>query len=478
MEFDSFIRVLRRRWIVVVVAVAVGLIGGLVMSVVSTPRYEAVSRVFLATPGWGTPVVMTNAESSPYRGNEFSQLRAATYLRMTEGQDFFFRVEARMDTAPGDIPATDAIEFRVVPDTVLVELSGSAASPERALALTEALTAEAAATIEKLETPAGTLVPVVRPTTIDSARLTDAPSEPRIWLLLSGGGVLGLLAGVTAAVVLTRTSRRLDSALQLASISSLPVLATFGEADPASMSDADNVNARASSPPVDPAGSRLRFNLEFLGPGFSAGIIAVTSPHVEAPTDTVARGLVRAASEAGKRSVLVDCTTGRVVGRDRPGLADIVLGSASIEEVVVEPVQGQGHMLGTGDVPETASGFMESTKVHDVLHELRDVFDLVVLDVPGFLETNKPAVMSIYSDAVVVVAAEAVSTLDDLTATFDGLRTVGAPLVGSVLVRSHGRNQNSFDYVAPPDPFERTRSVDGFVGQVQITSGTTGKAST
>ncbi|MCJ0904096.1 hypothetical protein [Rhodococcus sp. ARC_M6] len=458
MEFAAYLRVLRRRWLYVVIQVMIGLIGGLVISALSTPRYESVSRIFLATPGWGTPVVMSNSESSPYRGNEFSQLRAASYLRLSEGEDFRLRVEERLGTAPADVPDTDSLDFRVVPDTVMIELTAMAASPERAQDLANALTVEMTESIEKLETPSGTLIPVIQPIVVDSARLSGGPSEPRTGLLVGGGGVLGLLAGVSIAVVAARTSRRVHTALELATISSLPVLATFGD------------EARMVG---EAAASRLRFNLEYLGTQFSTGILAVSSPLPDASTSAVARGLVRATAETGLRTIHVHCGIRGNSGQGSRGLADVLRGSASVDDVVTEPTPGHGYVIETGDVPGVVSGLLESRNMQAILDDLRHRFDLVVLDIPGFLASNDAAVLGKRSDAVLVVASEGISRIDDLMQTFDGFHTVGARVVGSVLIRSRSQSEHQFDYIAAPDPFRQSESTDAFVSSARTTSRTT-----
>lgn len=473
MEFVAYLRVLRRRWLYVVIPILIGLIGGLAISALSTARYESVSRIFLATPGWGTPTVMGNAESSPYRGNEFSQLRATSYLRLAEGEDFLLRVENRLGNTSVDVPSTDSINFRVVPDTVLIELTAMAASPERALNLANALTDEMTESIEKLETPSGTLIPVVQPITVDEARLAESRAEPRVGLLVGGGGILGLLVGVTSAVVASRISRRVHGALEVATISTLPVLATFGDEMSKPETDSDVIQLGSVTSAVDAAASRLRFNLEYLGTQFSAGVLVVTSPLDDGSTKTVARGLVHATAETGRRTVYVDCNIRRNSQVRSRGLTDLLHGSASIDDVVTQPVQRHGYILETGEVPEVVSGMLESRNMHAVLEDLQRRFDLVVLDVPGFLERNDAAVLGLRSDAVLVVVSDGVSLVDDVIRTFGGFCAIGARVVGSVLVRSKPQNASQFDYVAAPDPFRESESAGAFVSNAPTTSRTT-----
>lgn len=473
MEFVNYLRMLRSRWIYVVIPLLAGLLGGLILSMASATRFESVSHLFLATPGWGTPTVMGNAESSPYRGSEFSQLRAVSYLRVAESEDFRLRVENRIGTAPADIPDTDSIAFRIVPDTVLIELTAMATSPARALDLSNALTAEMTESIESLETPSGTLVPVVQPMVVDTGHLSDEPAEPQTSFLVIAGGVLGFLVGVTVAVVISRVSRRVHGALELATISSLPVLATFSAGDLSPSNGADSTTSDGATRAVESAASRLRFNLEFLGPSFSQGLLVVSSPlAADGATTTVARGLVCATAETGRRALYVDCEIRGNRSRGTRGLTDVLRGSAALDDVITEPVSGRGYVLPTGEVPDVVSGMLESRVLQSVLQDLRDRFDLVVLDVPGFINWNDAATLGSRSDAVLVVVSDGVSRIDDLTTTFDGFTTVGARVVGSVLC-SHRPDEVQFDFVAAPDPFRQSKSAVSFVDSAPNIASTT-----
>lgn len=478
MEFASYLRMLRSRWIYVIIPLLVGLLGGLVIAMASATRFESASRIFLATPGWGTPTVMGNAEASPYRGSEFAQLRAASYLRVAEGEDFRLRVEDRIGTAPLDIPDTDSIAIRVVPDTVLIELTAMATSPARALDLSKALTEEMTESIEKLETPSGTVVPVVQPFVVDTARLSDKPAEPQTGFLVISGGVLGFLVGVTLAVVVSRISRRVHGALELATISLQPVLATFSKGALFPSADVDSTTSDDAIRAVESASSTLRFNLEFLGSGFSTGLLVVSSPRVaDDSTTTVARGLVCATAATGRRVVYVDCEISRNHSPESRGLTDVLRGSAVLDDVIIEPVSGRGYAIPTGVVPDVVSGMLESQAMQAVLRDLRSRFDLVVLDIPGFLDWNDAAVLGVRSDAVLVVASDDVSRIDDLTMTFEGFATVGARVVGSVLVCAHRGGKAQFDFVAAPDPFRQSGPADSFVASASNAADTTRGAS-
>ena len=54
MALGDYIRILRKGWLLIVIFVAVGLIGGVAYSLLKTPLYEASSMVFVSTQSSGT----------------------------------------------------------------------------------------------------------------------------------------------------------------------------------------------------------------------------------------------------------------------------------------------------------------------------------------------------------------------------------------------------------------------------------------
>jgi len=199
MNPSRFFGVLRDKWVVVGISTLLGLLVGVLLTLLTPTTFKSSTQLFLTTPGWGTPTTLGNADSSPFQGDEFSQQRAGTYTRLAEGADFSARVASRL--GEGGLRDVESISVRVVPDTVLLEISGTTDSADRALQLTNAASDEMNETIRRLETPSGTLIPTVQPLTVVTASAPTSPAGPQTIPNVLLGLVVGSLVGVTGVIL-------------------------------------------------------------------------------------------------------------------------------------------------------------------------------------------------------------------------------------------------------------------------------------
>ncbi|MER5838240.1 hypothetical protein ABT116_48075, partial [Streptomyces sp. NPDC002130] len=85
MNPSGFFEVLRDRWIVVGISTVLGLLAGVLLTLLTPTTFKSSTELFLTTPGWGTPTTLGNADSSPFQGDEFSQHRPP--LRRRPGRE-------------------------------------------------------------------------------------------------------------------------------------------------------------------------------------------------------------------------------------------------------------------------------------------------------------------------------------------------------------------------------------------------------
>jgi hypothetical protein len=73
------------------------------------------------------------------------------------------------------------------------------------------------------------------------------------------------------------------------------------------------------------------------------------------------------------------------------------------------------------------------TRVPEVLDALRDVVDVVILEVPSFLSIHHGQGLAPLADLVLIVGERRLTTTDELRRTSAVLRRLGAPVVGMAL---------------------------------------------
>jgi capsular exopolysaccharide synthesis family protein len=309
--------------------------------------------------------------------------------------------------------------------TTINRLSSRSGSGEEIAALKAtraALTNQLAGTIAEAVGRKGA-VTIVAP-----AIASDVPIKPRPLLNEVLGAALGLLIGVGAAWLRSVLDRELHSSEEIESLVGLPVLASI----PLRRSSAaDDLVTRE-------AYDVLRTNLTFLSVEAPLAVLTVTSSASgEGKTATV-EGLGLAASRRDLKVLLIDgdLRTGQLStllgAGSRPGLVNAVAAGANLSSVIVELRPGLS-LLPAGPTPPNPPSVLSSPKTAKLLHELRQRFDLIVIDSPPVGNLADAALLAALSDASILVARAGQTARASVVHAATALRRPRAPIVGVVV---------------------------------------------
>ena len=203
LDIQDLARVLRRRWIIVCVTIAVTLAGVVATTLMTIPLYQASTRLVVATYTGGSA-------NEVYKSTLSSQKRSLSYAKLITGETLAQRT---VDKLHLDLSA-DALRQKVrasaSPDTVLIDVSVFDPSPTQARNIANALSDEFVVMIRELETPAAGRRPDARVIVEQRASLPTSPVIPKTTRSVVFGLALGLLLGVGLAVL----GHRLDSTMK------------------------------------------------------------------------------------------------------------------------------------------------------------------------------------------------------------------------------------------------------------------------
>jgi succinoglycan biosynthesis transport protein ExoP len=197
----------------------------------------------------------------------------------------------------------------------------------------------------------------------------------------------------------------------------------------------------------------LRTNLQFFSPDRPLRSLMVTSAlATEGKTTTTANlGVVMA--QSGKRVVLVDADLRRpalhkVFGlSNEAGLTDALVESDSelnrhLQGTDVENLQ----VLTAGPIPPNPQEMLASQRMRDLLLRLQDEADIVIVDTPPALVVADASLLAFLTDGVLMVVNTGQTRRAAIQQAANGLRQVGANLVGGVLNRVHPRGGRDYYY--------------------------------
>lgn len=441
MELSALFTAVRKNWTFAASGVLVGLLASFAVLMTSEVVYRSTSEVFLTTPGWGGPTTLGNVDNSPFRGDEFSRQRAQTYIRVVEGVDFAQRVSDRMQGTVSTGDVSSHLSVRVVPDTVLLEVTAGSTDPVLARDTASAAAAQLSADIERLETPAGLTVSTVQPVQVGAAAIPTEPSSPRTMMILLCGLTLGALAGLSAVVVRERLRRTVDDPRVVADLVEAPVVGTA----PAPAAD-----------DVDAGFDAIRYDLQFRGPAVTSGSMVVTSARSDDGRTSTVEGLARAYARAGASVVTVDADfRSDSTAGDALGLSNVVAGDTDVRRVIGTR-DGVDHVP-TGAHPLEPARVLEHLRFAETVRELAQIYDVVIVDAPALADVDDARTIARITDVTIMAVPLGRITPGELARAVADLVGVGVRVDGVVLTHTATARTRS-GYTAPsrhdmPSPF-------------------------
>ncbi|MEJ7845332.1 MAG: CpsD/CapB family tyrosine-protein kinase [Acidimicrobiales bacterium] len=494
MELVEYVRILRRRWLVVAVAVLVGAVAG-----------------YLTAPGTGTDAPRFAATHTLLNDAGGVNLEQAALLvttgdvpveaaeRLDPEIDVDVRSEAQSETssltvtAEADDPADAVAAANVYAEELLEALTGDGqrAYTEQ-LAQAEAVVEETRPVLDDLRSQLTTVAaadpqrPVVEAAfddasgrlreanaAIDALELNGPPDGPLRTLEAATEGrvvtpegvrapesksaralllaVFGLLLGIGAAFAAERLDTRVRGRADAERAFGVPVI---GEIPPLPTSrrnrDVLVAVARPAAPAVE-AFRALRTVLLFAadhGPDGAAPesekppgrVVIVTSAAAGEGKTTTAANLAAVLAEVGKRVLVVSADLRRprihaLFGRElKPGMVDVFSsgGMVSLDDLELNTSVPGIRLLASGAPTANPAPYLREAAA--LVDAARDLFDFIVVDTAPLLVANDASELTAAADAVLVIARADHTRRSAASHAIQLLQRIDAPVLGVVVV--------------------------------------------
>ena len=307
---------------------------------------------------------------------------------------------------------------------------------------------------------------------VDPAILPIQPSQPKPLLYVVLAVIAGAFAGVAAALTRQYFDRAVHGSAEMRLATGLPVLGVIPTISAAAKREsrrlgsgksfkalmaatADDANATAD-PLAPDAGAasgggqmqagqafeRLQTNIRFIRPDTGVKTLLVTSPLPGDGKTTTAVNLALSLAQSGYVTTLVDGDLRRGLVASMfdvprsPGLSELLRGFSKLEDVLKSVAVGEGgllYYLTSGTLPPNPTRLLESDALRLLVADLASRCDVVVIDSPPLNAVHDAALLASVSDGVILVARAGVTTIEAIGYAMDQLRTVHAPLLGTVL---------------------------------------------
>ncbi len=304
------------------------------------------------------------------------------------------------------------------------------------------------------------------------------------------GVILGLVIGIGLVFAREAFDTRIRSAEQVAAELGLPLFGRLPRPDK-DMRKHDQLTLLADPHGIhSEAYKKLRVSLEFANLDPQAQMLLVTSAVAQEGKSTTAANLAVAMAASGKNVILVDLDLrapylDRFFGlTGRPGVTDVILGTATLDEALVpivvpgapdpgarrnghgnEPSGSLLHVLIAGEPPSDPSSLLASKALAALLTELRERAETIVIDTPPVLPVADTMALTSQADAYMVVSKLDLVRRPMLHELRRELGTARALGLGVVVTDAESESGYGYGgaygyggYSAPADQAARTRA--------------------
>jgi capsular exopolysaccharide synthesis family protein len=434
MEFKQVVLTAwKRRWVVLWVLV---IVVGVAAAFASTrpPRYESTATIALTpAPKTGEGLV-TSDNLSALLGTYAQTAKSTLTLRRAE------QILGR--------PLPGTIDTATQAGTGILRISAVAHDPEDAAAAAGAVAQAFEQSIRDNQVLVATLV--------DPPAPDATPIQPRPPLIIGVAIVLGLFAGLAAALALEQFRSRIETPADVAEHTHAPVVGRLPRVRTLTRGDARVIWDMENEIGLQEAYRGLRTNLEFITRG-RRQVLQVTSPEAGQGKSTVVANLGVAFAQIGVETIIVDADLRRprqhaIFGLDnRSGLSSMLaLGRTDAT------LQASGYdnlsVLTSGPVPPDPTEMLH-VRLGGIIDALRETHALVLVDTPPLLPVSDARLVAPHVNGVILVIGAGTQRPSALDAALERLHLVGTAITGLVLNKS-GQEADApggYYYASTPD---------------------------
>jgi capsular exopolysaccharide synthesis family protein len=184
--------------------------------------------------------------------------------------------------------------------------------------------------------------------------------------------------------------------------------------------------------------------------------VMVTSGTGQEGRSTVASQLAVSMARAGKTTLLIDADLRNpqqhaIFGvQPHGGLSEMLRGEQTSDQAIVATAVENVWLLSAGRCDQTALQGLSGDQAKTVFQDLRDRFDVIIIDASPVLTSPDALLSGQHADAAILSVRRDVSQMPKVTAALDRLGSVGIPVLGAVVNGPHVELRSSEQAMAQP----------------------------
>jgi len=279
----------------------------------------------------------------------------------------------------------------------------------------------------------------------ERAKKAKIPAFPNVTLNLLLGAGVGLIFGIGIAFLLEHLDTSVKSLEDVERYLQVPVLAVIPR-------DVGVLHKQSGMSPDAEAYRILRTNIEFNRKNPEDNSITVVSGGAGEGKSTTLVNLAYVCSQGGYTTLMVDADLRRprlhsfFDINNSVGLTNYLTTDLALEDVILQTPVDNLYFLPSGILPADAAGILNSRRMSELLQDVKQRFDLVLVDSPPILGVSDAAVLASEVDLTMVVVQHRKLPRNMLLRVKQAVENVGGQVIGVVLNNVDVRSDSQYQY--------------------------------
>ncbi|MFN0129946.1 MAG: polysaccharide biosynthesis tyrosine autokinase [Verrucomicrobiales bacterium] len=300
-----------------------------------------------------------------------------------------------------------------------------------------------------------------KPATIhEKATVAVTYSKPNAKLQLGLGALLGLLLGLGFAFFLEYLDTSVKSLDDVERYLGVPVLAVIPK-------DVGILHKQSGISPDAEAYRILRTNIEFNRKSADANAITVVSGGAGEGKSTTLVNLAYICAQGGYNTLMIDADLRRPKLHtffdinNSVGLTNYLTTDLQLEDVILQTPIDNLYFMPSGILPADAAGILNSRRMSELIADVKNRFDLVLIDSPPILGVSDASVLASEVDLTMIVIQHRKLPRSMLLRVKQAIENVGGNLLGVVLNNVDVRSDSQYQYYTSYYTYYSPTNADG-----------------
>jgi len=279
----------------------------------------------------------------------------------------------------------------------------------------------------------------------DDPQIAGGPVSPNVTLNLVLGAVVGLIFGVGIAFFLEFLDTSVKSLEDVERYLQVPVLAVIPK-------DVGILHKQSGMTPDAEAYRILRTNIEFNRKNPEDNAITVVSGGAGEGKSTTLVNLAYICAQGGYTTLMIDADLRRprlhtfFDINNSVGLTNYLTTELLLEDVILQTPVDNLYFMPSGLLPSDAAGILNSRRMSELIQDVKQRFDLVLVDSPPILGVSDASVLASEVDLTMIVVQHRKLPRNMLLRVKQAVENVGGNVLGVVLNNVDVRSDSQYQY--------------------------------